>query len=91
MISKIEVERFRLTSYRPFDEVLASTKGAVGRPDMVEFVFFSRKEHHYANDKLEIRPGLANVLMAMSRIAPQFMAKPKRVCGQPMKRVSTSS
>ena len=48
--------------------------------------------------KLEIRPGLANVLKAMSRIAPQFMlkqmakmSKPKRVSGQPMKRVSTSS
>jgi uncharacterized oxidoreductase len=48
--------------------------------------------------KLEIRPGLANVLIAMSRIAPRFMlkqmakmAKPKRVSGQPMKRFSTSS
>jgi uncharacterized oxidoreductase len=48
--------------------------------------------------KLEIRPGLANVLMAMSRIAPQLMlkqmakmVKPKRASGQPMKRVSTSS
>jgi uncharacterized oxidoreductase len=48
--------------------------------------------------KLEIRPGLANVLMAMSRIAPRFMlkqmakmAKPKRVSGQPMKRVSNLS
>ncbi len=45
-------------------------------------------------DKLEMRPGLANVLMAMSRIAPGFMlkqmakmAKPKRVSRQPMKRV----
>ena len=45
MISKIEVERFRLTSSRPFDEVLASIKGAVGHPGMVEFVFFSRTEH----------------------------------------------
>src|SRR5580698_9486357 len=42
-------------------------------------------------DKLEMRPGLANVLMAMSRIAPGFMlkqmakmAKPKQVSGQPM-------
>ena len=48
--------------------------------------------------KLKIRPGLASVLMAMSRIALRFMlkqmakmAKPKRVSGQPMKRVSTSS
>ena len=47
--------------------------------------------------KLEIRPGLANVLMAMSRIAPRFMlkqmakmAKPKQVSGQPMNRISTS-
>ena len=49
-------------------------------------------------DKLEMRPGLANVLMAMSRIAPGFMlkqmakmTKPKQVSGQPMKRVSISS
>ena len=48
--------------------------------------------------KLEIRPGLANVLMAMSRIAPRFMlkqmakmTKPNGVSGQPMKRVSISS
>ena len=37
MISKIEVERFPVTSYRLFDDVLASIKGAVGHPDMVEF------------------------------------------------------
>ena len=37
MISKIEVERFSLTSSRPFDDVLASIKGALGHPDMVEF------------------------------------------------------
>ena len=43
--------RFRLTSSRPFDEALTSIKGAVGHPDMVEFVFFSRKEHRYANDR----------------------------------------
>jgi len=37
MISKIEVERFSRTSFRPFDEVLASINDAVGHPDMVEF------------------------------------------------------
>ncbi len=48
--------------------------------------------------KMEIRPGLANVLMAMSRIAPQFMLKqmvkmttPKRVPPQSVKGISTSS
>jgi hypothetical protein len=50
MISKIEVERFWLTSAGLFDEVLASIKGAVGHPDMAEFVLFSRKEHRYANE-----------------------------------------
>lgn len=46
--------------------------------------------------KLEIRPGLANVLRVMSRIAPQFMlnqmakmSKPKNV-GRPSVRLSTS-
>jgi uncharacterized oxidoreductase len=48
--------------------------------------------------RLEIRPGLSNVLKAMSRIAPHFMlkqmaemAKPKKVSQPPVKRVSTSS
>ncbi|WP_445490791.1 DUF302 domain-containing protein [Rhodopseudomonas sp. RCAM05734] len=34
---KIEVERFSLTSSKPFDAVVAALKSAVGQPDMVEF------------------------------------------------------
>jgi uncharacterized oxidoreductase len=45
--------------------------------------------------KLEIRPGLSNVLKIMSRIAPQFMlnqmAKPKQVTQPPIKGIPTSS
>jgi uncharacterized oxidoreductase len=48
--------------------------------------------------KLEIRPGLSNVLKIMSRIAPQFMlnqmakmAKPKKVTQPPIKGTPTSS
>jgi uncharacterized oxidoreductase len=48
--------------------------------------------------KLEIRPGLSNVLKAMSRIAPQFMlkqmakvGKPKKGTFPPIKGISTSS
>jgi hypothetical protein len=37
-IAKIEVERFSLTSLRPFDAVVAALKSAVGQPDMVEFL-----------------------------------------------------
>jgi uncharacterized oxidoreductase len=48
--------------------------------------------------KLEIRPGLSNVLKIMSRVAPQFMlnqiakmAKPKKVTRPPIKGIPTSS
>ena len=37
MISKLQVERFSLTSSRSFDEVLAAINDAVGHPDMAEF------------------------------------------------------
>ena len=37
MITKIEVERFSLTSSRSFEETLAAINDAVGHPDMAEF------------------------------------------------------
>ena len=37
MISKLQVERFSLTSSRSFEEVLAAINDAVGHPDMAEF------------------------------------------------------
>ena len=36
-IAKVEVERFSLTSSKPFDAIVAALKSAVGQPDMVEF------------------------------------------------------
>ncbi len=36
-IAKIEVERFSLTSSKPFDTVIATLKSAVGQPNMLEF------------------------------------------------------
>ena len=36
-IAKIEVERFSLTSLKPFDTIVAALKSAVGQPNMVEF------------------------------------------------------
>jgi uncharacterized protein (DUF302 family) len=41
-IAKVAVERFSLTSSRPFDTVVATLKSAVGQPDMVEFFKASR-------------------------------------------------
>src|ERR1700739_4850678 len=37
MISRVEVERFSLTSSRSFDEVLAAINDAIGHPEMADF------------------------------------------------------
>ena len=37
MIRKIEVERFTLSSSKPFDQVVAALSSAVGHPDISEF------------------------------------------------------
>ena len=37
MIVKVEVERFKQISSRPFDKILAAIKAAIGHPDMVAF------------------------------------------------------
>jgi uncharacterized protein (DUF302 family) len=36
-VAKFEVQRFSLTSSKPFDAVVAALKSAVGQPDMVKF------------------------------------------------------
>ena len=51
MISKIEVERFTLTSTKPFDQVVAALNSAVGHPDMAEFW----KSTHRAQSDPELR------------------------------------
>ena len=37
MVTKIEMERFTLSSSKPFDQVVAALNSAVGHPDMAEF------------------------------------------------------
>jgi uncharacterized protein (DUF302 family) len=37
MTRKIEIERFTLTSSKPFDGIIANLKAAVGQPDIAEF------------------------------------------------------
>src|SRR5260370_4054625 len=58
MISKIEVEVFSLTSARPRDEVVASIKGAVGHPDMVEFAKTTAATRTFTELESTIRKGL---------------------------------
>lgn len=37
MTRKIEIERFTLTSSKPFDQVIAALHAAIGHPHMAEF------------------------------------------------------
>jgi uncharacterized protein (DUF302 family) len=57
-IAKIEVERFSLTSSRPFDVVVAALKSAVGQPDMVEFFKETRATNSFAELERVVRRGL---------------------------------
>ncbi len=51
MISKIEVERFTLTSSKSFDQVVVTLNSAVGHPDISEF----RKSTDRAESVAEVR------------------------------------
>jgi uncharacterized protein (DUF302 family) len=51
MIRKIEVERFTLSSSKPFDHVVAALNSAVGHPDMAEFW----KSTHQAQSDAELQ------------------------------------
>jgi uncharacterized protein (DUF302 family) len=46
-IAKVEVERFSLTSSKPFDAVVASLRSAVGQPDIVEFFKATRAANSF--------------------------------------------
>ena len=37
MITKVGIERFKVISARPFDEVVAAIKASIGNPNMAEF------------------------------------------------------
>ena len=61
MIAKIEVERFSLTSSRPFDELLAAIKGAVGNPAMVDFAKTTPAARTFAELESAVRKGLGRI------------------------------
>lgn len=57
-IAKFEVERFSLTSSKPFDAVVAAFKSAVGRPNMVEFFEETRATKAFPDLERVVRSGL---------------------------------
>jgi predicted lipoprotein len=58
MIRKIDVERFSLTSSRPFDEVVAATNDEIGHPDMAEFWRSTHRARSVAEPKNAIQKAL---------------------------------
>jgi uncharacterized protein (DUF302 family) len=60
MIRRTEIERFSLTSSKPFDQVVAAVDAAIGHPDMAEFARSSREAHSFAELKSAVEKGLSN-------------------------------
>jgi uncharacterized protein (DUF302 family) len=57
-IVKVKVERFSLTSSKPFDAVVAALKSAVGQPDMVEFFRATRAANSFPDLERVVESGL---------------------------------
>jgi uncharacterized protein (DUF302 family) len=59
MIRKIEIERFSLTSSKPFDQVVAAVNAAIGHPDMAEFGRSTHAARSFAELKSAVEKGLS--------------------------------
>ena len=57
-IAKVEVERFSLTSLKPFDAVVAALKAAVGQPNIVEFFQETRATKSFPDLERVVQSGL---------------------------------
>ena len=61
MIRRIEVERFSLTSSKPFNQVVAALNAAIGHPDMAEFGRSTHEARSFAELKSAVEKGLSKV------------------------------
>ena len=61
MTRTIEIERFSLTTSKPFDEVIAGVNAAIGHPDMAEFGRSTREARSFAEMKSAVEKGLSTV------------------------------
>lgn len=65
-IEKVEVERFSLTSSKPFDAVVAALRSAVGQPDIVEFFKSSRAANSFLELERIVHSGLGRTVLCFS-------------------------
>jgi uncharacterized protein (DUF302 family) len=61
MIKQIEIERFSLTSSKPFDQVVAAVNAGIGHPDMAEFFRSTREARSFAELKSAVEKGLSKI------------------------------
>ena len=61
MTTTIKVERFSVTTSKPFDEVVAGISGAIGHPDMAEFAKSTHEARSFAELKSAVEKGLSEV------------------------------
>jgi uncharacterized protein (DUF302 family) len=61
MIKKIEIERFSLTTSKPFDEVVAGVNAGIGHPDMPEFARSTHEARSFAELESAVEKGLSEV------------------------------
>jgi uncharacterized protein (DUF302 family) len=59
MIRKMEIERFSLTSSKPFDQVVAAVNAGIGHPDMAEFTRLTHEARSFAELKSAVEKGLS--------------------------------
>ena len=59
MIRKIEIERFSLSSSKPFDEVLGGVRAGIGHPNMAEFGRSTQEARSFAELRSAIEKGLS--------------------------------
>ena len=57
-IQRVEVERFSLTSSKPFDAVVAALRSSVGQPDMVEFFKATKAANSFPELERIVQSGL---------------------------------
>jgi uncharacterized protein (DUF302 family) len=58
MIRNIEIERFSLTSSKPFDQVVQAIHAGIGHPDMAEFGRSTHEARSFAELKSAVEKGL---------------------------------
>jgi uncharacterized protein (DUF302 family) len=60
-VRKIEIERFSVTSSKPFAVVVDAIKASVGQPDMVEFAKLTRGSGSFAELERAVQSGLSKL------------------------------